>query len=113
MCQRLRIPANGMRKLSLKRNKTQFKTYGTVSKLTIVGRTKCLMQAKCRESVHIMIYVVRGAQESLLGLAAGEALGKIFIRPEARKKEESVREIHETIKRTVKEGQVVSGGQTK
>ena len=86
--------------------------YSTGSKLTIVGRSKCLLQAECGESVCTMIYVVKGPYESATGFSAGEALGIILIRPEGQKKEESVREIHKTIKRTVKEGQVVSGGQT-
>ena len=64
---------SGRRKLSLKRKKTQFKTYVTGSKLTIVGRSKCLLQAECGESKHTMIYVVRGAQEFLLRLNAKEA----------------------------------------
>ena len=70
--------------------------------LNIVTRSKCLQQAECRESVCTMIYVVRGALEFLLGLSAGEALGIISIRPEGWKKKESVREIHETIKKTVR-----------
>ena len=63
-------------------------------------------------SVCTIVYVVRIDQESLLGPKAGEALGIILIKLEGRKIEKSVREIQNTIKRTVKEGQVVSGGQT-
>ena len=55
-----------------------------------------------------MIYIVREVQECLLELAPEEPVGIIVIRPEGWKKEESVRGIHET----VKEGQVVSVGQT-
>ena len=60
----------------------------------------------------MIIHIVRGAQESLLEHIEGEALGIILIKLEGRKIEKSVREIQNTIKRTVKEGQVVSGGQT-
>ena len=53
------------------------------------------------ESVLTMIYVVRVAQESLLGLNAGKKLGIILIMLEGPKKEEGVRET-QTVKRIVK-----------
>ena len=51
-----------------------------------------------------MVYIVQGVKESLLGLAGGEALGIILIMTKGCWKQESVGEIHETVKKTVKEG---------
>ena len=69
-----------------------------------------MLQAEFGESFYTMLYVVRGAQESLLGLIAREALGISLIRPDRQEKEKSVREIDETVKGTVKERQVASEG---
>ena len=68
--ERLRMPESGGRKLNLKRNKTMFRMYRMGSKLEIVGRTKCSIQAKCGERIRTVIYIVRGAEELLLGLKA-------------------------------------------
>ena len=44
---KLRMPANGTRKLELKLNTKEFRIYGTGLKLKILGRTKYWMQAEC------------------------------------------------------------------
>ena len=69
------------------------------------------MRAECGEDFLTMVYMVRGAKESLLGLAAGEDLGMISIRPEWQQKWEIVGKLQETMKKTTEEGQLVSGGE--
>ena len=59
--EKLRISANGLRKLNLKKNKTKFKTYSTGSTLDIIGRSKCTVQAECGKRFYAILYVVRGA----------------------------------------------------
>ena len=54
-----------------------------------------------RDSVHGICST--RCKYSLLGVGVGEALEIILIKPEGRHRQESVRERHETVKKTVKE----------
>ena len=81
----------------------------TNQNLEIMGRTRCELQARGGASVTTIMYVVKGAKESLLGLQDGEALGIIKIEPDG----ESVRRLEQVTKQPVPEKQeVVSDGQT-
>ena len=79
--------------------------------LPMLGRTKAVMRSVSGAEVRTIVYVVRGQQQSLLGLRDGEALGIIEIKPEGR---------YEMVGRVTPEyklpppgeGEVVSGGQT-
>ena len=66
----------------LKRNKVKLVPYGTSQNLEVMGRSKCILMAGAGAEVTTIIYVVKGAKESLLGLRDGEGLGIIKIQPE-------------------------------
>ena len=51
----------------------------TKQNLEIMGRTRCELQARGGAKITTIVYVVKGAKESLLGLQDGEALGIIRI----------------------------------
>jgi hypothetical protein len=65
--------------IRLKKNHTQFTICGSMEKPTILGRTKCELQAEC--GAMVVAYVVMGAKQSLLGLVHSEALGIVEIKP--------------------------------
>ena len=98
------------RKPKLKRNRVKLVPYGTSQNLEVMGRSKCTMIAEAGAKVDTIVYVVKGAKESLLGLKDGEALGIIKIRPEG----EQVRRLDMFTKEksSAAPGSVVSGGQT-
>ena len=97
------------RKPKLKKNKVRLVPYGTNQHLEVLGRSKCTMTARAGAKVDTIVYVVRGAKESLLGLKDGEALGIINIQPEG----EPVRRLDMFTKEAEPApGTVVSGGQT-
>ena len=72
----------GNRKPRLKKNMVRLVPYGTSEGLTVLGRSRCTLKAGAGATVDTMVYVVKGAKESLLGLKDGEALGIIKIKPE-------------------------------
>ena len=93
----------------LKKNKVRFVPFGTKQNLPILGRTKCTLQAKGGACTTTIVYVVKGAKESLLGLRDGEALGIIKIQPEG----ETVRQLDTVIReKDPADDDVVSGNQT-
>ena len=96
------------RKPKLKRNRVKLVPYGTSQNLEVMGRSKCTMIAEAGAKVDTIVYVVKGAKESLLGLKDGEALGIIKIRPEG----EQVRRLDMFTKEksSAAPGSVVSGG---
>ena len=97
------------RRPKLKKNKVRLVPYGTNQHLEVLGRSKCTMTAGAGAKVDTIVYVVRGAKESLLGLKDGEALGIINIQPEG----EPVRRLDMFTKEAEPApGTVVSGGQT-
>ena len=98
------------RKPKLKRNRVKLVPYGTSQNLEVMGRSKCTMIAEAGAQVDTIVYVVKGAKESLLGLKDGEALGIIKIQPEG----EQVRRLDMFTKEkgSAAPGSVVSGGQT-
>ena len=101
--------AKNHRRPTLKRNRVKLVPYGTSQGLTVLGRSKCMLTAKAGAKVETIVYVVRGAKESLLGLRDGEALGIIRIQPEG----EIVRRLDMFTKEDIiADGEVVSGGKT-
>ena len=101
----------GNRKPKLKINKVRLVPYGTSQGLTVLGRSKCRLTARAGNTVETVVYVVRGAKESLLGLKDGEELGIIKIQPEGglgNFTESAVRRVDDDIA----EGGQSSGGQT-
>ena len=77
----------------------------------MLGRSKCRLTARAGNTVETVVYVVRGAKESLLGLKDGEELGIIKIQPEGglfNFTESTVRQVDDDIA----EGGQCSGGQT-
>ena len=80
-----KVQADGSnRKPKLKINKVRLVPYGTSQGLTVLGRSKCRLTARAGNTVETVVYVVRGAKESLLGLKDGEDLGIIKIQLEGR-----------------------------
>ena len=59
----------------MRRNKAKLVPYGTSQDLEVMGRSKCILTAGAGAEVTTIVYVVKGANESLLGLRDGEALG--------------------------------------
>ena len=55
------------RKPKLKRNRVQLVPYGTSQHLEVLGRSKCMLTAEAGTKVDTIVYVVKGAKESLLG----------------------------------------------
>ena len=63
----------------LKESKIRLIPYGTEESLEVLGECECQMTAEAGAETTTMIYIVRGMQESLLGLRDGEALGMLKI----------------------------------
>ena len=84
------IQSYGGLKTRLRKIRTKFVPFGTSYSLPILGRVKCELTAKGGASMQTIIYVVKEAKESLLGLNDGEALGIIKIQPEG----EIVKKLH-------------------
>ena len=55
--------------LKLKKCNTKFRPYGTREYLPVMGRSKCKMQAEAGATINTMVYVVKGQEQPLLGLA--------------------------------------------
>ena len=75
-------PKSGEKRLKLKKCKTKFRPFGTKVYLSIMGRIKGNMRTASGAKTKMMIYVVKGETDSLLGLRYAERLGIIQIKPE-------------------------------
>ena len=60
---------NGNRRPRLKVNRVRLVPYGTSQGLTVLGRSKCILEAGAGAKITTMVYVVRGAKESLPGMS--------------------------------------------
>ena len=111
---------SGNRKPRLKANQIRLVPYGTSQGLTVLGSARCILKAQTGATITTMVYVVRGAKESLLGLKDGEALGIIKIQPDGHRQLEHAEAADTKIRRLdmvtnqdgAVEGGIVSGGQT-
>ena len=65
--------------MKLKKNNVKFTPYATDDSLVVLGKVKVVLRNLNDRKVKAMVYVVRGAKESLLGRRDGEALGIISI----------------------------------
>ena len=61
--------------LKLKKCNTKFRPYGTREYLPVMGRSKCKMQAEAGATINTMVYVLKGQEQPLLGLADAKRLG--------------------------------------
>ena len=59
----------------LKKNHISFKPYGTDITLEVMGKAKVVLKNKSGMKKNAMVYVVKGAKESLLGRLDAESLG--------------------------------------
>ena len=98
----------GCRRPKLKKNKTNFKPFGTDIKLPIQGRTKCWLTTTCDKHVDTIVYTVEGERQSLLRLKDEEALGIINITLEV---QFTARQFITEVKTTPGPNSIVSGGQ--
>ena len=64
---------SGTGKMRLKINRTKFQPFGTNLYLPILGCTKCRIKSMSVQEVFTIVYVVKDATESLLGLKDAEA----------------------------------------
>ena len=95
--------------LRIKKCRVKFTPYQTEEGLPMIGRTKAVLKAKGGASVDTIVYVVRGSNQSLLGLKDGQALGIISIMPEGT---QQVRQLSSVRKEKMPSTGEVSGGQT-
>ena len=70
----------------------------------MLGRARCILKAQAGATITTMVYVVRGAKESLLGLKDGEALGIIKIQPDGHRQLEHAEAADTNIRRLIKIG---------
>ena len=68
----------------LKKNFTRFSPFETNMKLLSLGRTKCWLRAACGRKTKTVVFIVKGEQQSLLGLKDCKNLGIIEINPEGK-----------------------------
>ena len=65
----------------LRESKIRLLPYGTDKSLELLGESRCQITAEAGAETTTTINVIRGVQESLLGLKDGEALGILKINP--------------------------------
>ena len=96
----------------MKKSNRKFRPFGTAVNLECLGCSKVNIRAEAGAVIRIMVYVICGVEENLLGREDAERLGLIKIdRKGAR--EEQVRKITQFLKeRDLPAGSIVSGGET-
>ena len=101
----------GHRNPKLKRNRVKFVPFGTNKKLECLGRSKCELKAEAGAAIKTLVYVMKDAKESLLGLHDARRLGIVTVKPTG--KAVGVRKLTD-IKKSLPPGpeENVSGGQT-
>ena len=97
--------------MKLKKNNVKFTPYATDDSLVVFGKVKVVLRNMNDRKVKAMVYVVRGAKESLLGRRDGEALGIISIESKGFPPKDDVCRLQMMVK-PVEEAVIVSGGQT-
>ena len=99
--------------LKLKKNKINFRPYGTKIILPVIGRAKVVLQCQSGAKVKSMVYVVKNQRESLLGRRDGQKLGIIQIIPEGKESEQKVRHITPVKKKDLAEEDLIDKNDSK
>ena len=98
--------------MKLKKNKVKFTPYATDNSLIVLGKAKVVLRNLNDRKVKAMVYVVRGAKESLLGRRDGEALGIISIESKGLPPKDDVCRLQMMVKPVEEAVAIVSGNQT-
>ena len=73
----------------------KFTAYGSETGLDMLGRTKAILTAPCGASHSSIVYIVKGTNQSLLGLKDATALGILKINPRGEVSDETVNQLEE------------------
>ena len=68
-------------KLKPKKCRVKFTPYGTKIGLPMIGRTKAILTCVAGNSINTIVYIVKGAKQSLLGRFDAQNLGIVRIYP--------------------------------